>query len=273
MSGVILAVPEHPEHAATLLAAAECLAQLTHAARINVLAIRTPPEATVMVSEEILTREEAARIRSIEQHRAAELKKTFVTWSAGLTARSPIAVEWSDIEGNAGDLVDEWGRRADFIVLERPAGSWLHPDHGGLSAALFATDRPVLIVPPDAPVPYGRRIAIAWRDDKRAVKAVIPLLRCLTGAEEVHVLTGVRPGEPAPAIPPVLLEHGIPAQLHVLPITHGSFGEALLDAAHRLSVDLLVMGAYAHSPLRELILGGVTRTMLDHADIPVLMRH
>jgi nucleotide-binding universal stress UspA family protein len=51
------------------------------------------------------------------------------------------------------------------------------------------------------------------------------------------------------------------------------FGKTLLDTAHRLSVDLLVMGAYAHSPLRELILGGVTNYMLAHADVPVLMRH
>jgi nucleotide-binding universal stress UspA family protein len=273
MPGVILAIPQHPDRAGTLLAAAECLGRLTHAARINVLAIRMPPEATVMVSEEILTHEEAARLRTVEQRRTEALQQSFLAWSADLSARSAMAAEWSDLEGNAGDLVDEWGRRADFIVLERPSGSWLNPDHGGLSAALFGTDGPVLIVPPATMVPFGRRIAIAWRDDKRAVKAVIPLLRCLAGSEEVHVLTGVREKDPPPAMPAVLREHGIPAQLLVLPIGHGSFGQALLDAAHRLSADLLVMGAYAHSPLRELILGGVTRTMLDHADIPVLLRH
>ena len=53
----------------------------------------------------------------------------------------------------------------------------------------------------------------------------------------------------------------------------GRSAQALLDTAHRLSADLLVMGAYAHSPLRELILGGVTQYMLDHADLPVFMRH
>jgi nucleotide-binding universal stress UspA family protein len=51
------------------------------------------------------------------------------------------------------------------------------------------------------------------------------------------------------------------------------FGEALLAKAHTLSADLLVMGAYRHSPLRELLLGGVTRYMLGHADLPILMRH
>jgi nucleotide-binding universal stress UspA family protein len=256
-----------------LLAAAECLARLAHAARINVLAIRTPPEATIMVSEEILTHAQATRIRTAEQYRTGRLKRSFLRWSAGLSARPGVAAEWSDREGHAGEPIEEWGARADTIVLERPAGSWLDPDHGGLHAALFATHRPVLIVLPRARVPFGRRIAIAWRDDKRAVKAVIPLLRCLAGSEEVHVLAGARESDPAPAMPPVLLEHGIRAQLHVLPIGSGSFGQELLDTVHNLRADLLVMGAYAHSPLRELVFGGVTRTMLDHADIPVLMRH
>ena len=51
------------------------------------------------------------------------------------------------------------------------------------------------------------------------------------------------------------------------------FGQALLNKAHELGADMLVMGAYAHSPLREALLGGVMRHMLAHADLPVLMRH
>jgi nucleotide-binding universal stress UspA family protein len=74
-------------------------------------------------------------------------------------------------------------------------------------------------------------------------------------------------------MPRVLLEHGIAAELHRLPIGSEPFGQTLLGAVHRVSADVLVMGAYAHSPLRELILGGVTRYMLDYADLPVFMRH
>jgi len=59
----------------------------------------------------------------------------------------------------------------------------------------------------------------------------------------------------------------------VLPIGPGPFGQALLDKARELGADMLVMGAYVHSPLREALLGGVTRHMLAHADLPVLMRH
>jgi nucleotide-binding universal stress UspA family protein len=59
----------------------------------------------------------------------------------------------------------------------------------------------------------------------------------------------------------------------VLPIGSEPFGETLLRKVRELGADMLVMGAYAHSPLRELILGGVTRYVLEHADVPVLMRH
>jgi nucleotide-binding universal stress UspA family protein len=107
----------------------------------------------------------------------------------------------------------------------------------------------------------------------RAAKAVLPALRCLGHAEQVHVLAGMRQGTGPPALPQILIDHGIKAELHVLQIGPGAFGQALLTRAHELGSDMLVMGAYAHSPLREALLGGVTRYMLAHADLPVLMRH
>jgi nucleotide-binding universal stress UspA family protein len=129
------------------------------------------------------------------------------------------------------------------------------------------------VVPPGRVAAFGKRVAIAWRDDTRAAKAVLPALRCLGRAEQVHVLAGVRQGAEHPALPQVLLDHGIKAEMHVLQIGPGAFGQALLIRAHELGSDMLVMGAYAHSRLREALLGGVTRYMLAHADLPVLMRH
>ena len=98
------------------------------------------------------------------------------------------------------------------------------------------------------------------------------MLRCLTQAEGVFVLAGTR-GDATPQLPAILAEHGITAELHALPIGSGVFGAMLLDKAHELGADLLVMGAYQHSPLRELLLGGVTRHMLANADLPLLLRH
>jgi nucleotide-binding universal stress UspA family protein len=146
-------------------------------------------------------------------------------------------------------------------------------DRAALHAALFRTDRPVLLAPPEPVSGFGRRVAIAWRDDKRAIRALITVMRWLPRAERVEVLAGFREGTPPPVLPAILAEHGIAATLHALPIGPGIFGAALLDKAHELGADLLVAGAYAHSPLRELVLGGVTRHLLAHAEMPLLVRH
>lgn len=273
MSGVILALPDRPESASRVLDAASCLAELSGATRINVLAIRTPPSATILPSEEVLTQRDAQRIRAQEQSRIDRLKSVHDARAAA--SPSAVAGDWSDAEGLADVLASEWGRRADFIVLPRPAGHPAEQERRALQAALFETGRPVLVVPPEPPFqPFGRRIAIAWRDDGRTIQAVLSVLRWAGRAEQIHILAGTRDSAAAPKIPAILQEHGIRSSLHVLPIAaEHAFGEALLDAAHRLGADLLVMGAFVHNPLRNMILGGVTRYMLTHADLPVLMRH
>jgi nucleotide-binding universal stress UspA family protein len=270
MTDVILVVLERPEAAARLLSAAECLAVLAGGARVNVLAVRTPPGYAGMTAEasfgEMLT-----SLITLEDERIAALEAAFRHWTAGTTV-APLTAHWSSVEGLADLLVDE-GRRADFVVAARPTRDDNEPTRRAFQAVLFKTDRPVLVVPPGGETAFGRRAAIAWRDDSRAAKAVLPALRCLGSAEQVHVLAGVRQGASQPTIPQILLDHGVEAELHVLPIGPGAFGQSLLVKAHDLGADLLVMGAYAHSPLREALLGGVTRYMLAHADLPVLMRH
>jgi nucleotide-binding universal stress UspA family protein len=268
MADVVLVVLRRPEMAAILLQAAQRIAILM-GARLNVLAVREPIHVSALAAEALIEEAESVvRARQQEQQRVAALRTTFESWVHDAAADA----RWSEAEGSAPAIIGERGSRADLIVAGQP----LEDDRLArqvFSAALFGTDRPVLLVPPGSTAAFGCRVAIAWRDEKRAVKAVIPVLRWLAGAEQVHVLAGVRHGAPPPGMPQVLLEHGISAELHMLPIGSEPFGQTLLDAVHRVSADLLVMGAYAHSPLRELILGGVTRYMLDHADLPVLMRH
>ena len=269
MTDVVLVVLRRPEMADTLLRAAFRMANLMGGARLNALAVREPIEVYALVAEALMVEAESVvRARQHEQQRMSVLRSTFDTWNEGSGAEA----RWTEAEGSAAGIIGERGSRADLMVVGQPAEDD-RLARQAFSAALFGTDRPVLLVPPGSTAAFGSRVAIAWRDEKRAVKAVIPALRYLAGAEQVHVLMGVRDRGPEPAMPPILREHGIAAQLHVLPIGSEPFGRTLLTTAHQLGVDTLVMGAYAHSPLRELILGGVTRYMLEHADLPVLMRH
>ena len=83
MSGVILAVLEHPASAARTLAAAQGIAGLMGHARINVLAVRVPPESTILPTEEVLTSQAAARIRADERVRVAALRQAFEAWCDG----------------------------------------------------------------------------------------------------------------------------------------------------------------------------------------------
>jgi nucleotide-binding universal stress UspA family protein len=269
MAGVILTILDQPSAAGALLGASHCLAGLCGVRRINALLVRTPPEAMLALSEEVLTAQREAALRDMEAARAKAVQAVFDPWVAALPAG--LATDWIDVDGISELIVEERGRRADWIVIERPydyGTSWQ-----ALRAAMFATDRPVLLVPPDYPANFGRQVAIAWRDDERATKAVLAAVRCLAHCERVYVLAGMRDGTPQPQVPAILLEHGITAELHVLKIRETPFGATLLRKAHELGADMLVMGAYQHSPLRELLLGGVTRHIMGHADLPVLLRH
>jgi nucleotide-binding universal stress UspA family protein len=179
-----------------------------------------------------------------------------------------------------GAAVEARGSRADFLVVGQPQADDATPHRRAFRAALLATERPVLMVPAAAPADgtgtaalFGERVGIAWRDDARAVKAVMPALRLLTAARAVHLLTGLRPGVPAPAKPAVLAEHGIEAEFHQLAIGAEPFGKTLLARLAELQADLLIMGAYAHNPLHEALLGGLTRYMVANATLPVLFRH
>jgi nucleotide-binding universal stress UspA family protein len=272
MSGVILTVLDHPTAAVSLLAAARRLAELTGAGRINALLVRAPPEAGIAAGEEILTEWREAELRAAETSRADAVRAIFDSWLPD-TEHAGFTAEWIDVDGIAELIVEERGRRADFLVVEQPARHDYGTSWHALRAALFATGRPVLVVPAGHSDEFGRRVALAWRDDERTTQAVLAGLRCLAHAEQVFVLAGVRDGTAVPGTPGILAEHGVDATLHAIPIGPVTFGAALLAKVHEVGADMMVMGAYLHHPLRELLLGGVTRYMLAHADIPVLMRH
>ena len=274
MSGVILAYLAQPGSARSLLLAAQHLASLCTAQRINVLAVRRPPIETIIPSEEVLTPDRETRVRTEEQQRVTALKADFDRSAAELPAAGP-STEWFDIEANAATAIKEHGGRADVIVLKRPGDSDPAPQRQAQRAALFEAERPMLAVPPGwAPTGFGRRVLIAWRDDPRTVKAVLWSLHLLDAAECIDIVQGLRVGLPAAGLPAIFREHGIAATLHSLKLPGaGAFGAAVLTAAETLGSDLLVMGAYAHSPLHNFILGGVTAHMLAHAEIPVLLRH
>ncbi len=278
MPEAVLVLLRQPEEAASVLGAALQIAELMGRARINALAIRETVQLAPAGAATLASRSDAVvAAEDMERQRTSALHVSFNRWTAA-ARECAVEAHWFEAAGDTADLAAQWGRRADLIVTERPRQED-RLARQALRMALFGTDRPILMVPPQPSAAagpgasFGRRVAIAWSDEKPAVKAVLPALRWLAGAEELHVLVGVRDMSLRLEIPSVLVEHGLKPSLHMLSLRPGPFGQTLLDKAHEISADLLVMGAYAHSPLHELVLGGVTRHMLAHADLPVLMRH
>ncbi len=175
---------------------------------------------------------------------------------------------------------DQWlrvhGRVSDLIVLPRPSGDIDVGVRLSLEAALMETGRPLLMVPEKAPTKIGNHIAIAWNGSTEAARAVGEARPFIETARKVTVLTAAEKdldGDFDPdGLGRFLAWHGVKAPV-VKVRPRGDVGKALLSAAGKAGADLLVMGAYSHSRVREMILGGVTREVLTSADLPVLMAH
>ncbi len=175
--------------------------------------------------------------------------------------------------GREDDETAHRGRLADLIVVARPsAGSDVTADLT-LNAALYESGRPVLVAPAELRPVIGRRIAVAWNDSAEAARALAGALPLLTAADQVWVVTADGGGEgetSCRAAVAYLGYHGIAAETRVV-LGARAVGDALLDGC--AEADLVVMGAYTHSRLRELILGGTTRYMLEESTLPLLMAH
>jgi nucleotide-binding universal stress UspA family protein len=146
---------------------------------------------------------------------------------------------------------------------------------------VIATGRPVLVVPyAGAFDTVGRRALVAWDGTREAARAANDALPLLENAEAVTVMfVGARETaleEHHPSIERMvhhLQRHGIPARAEETLQGDLRISDVLLSRAADLAVDLLVAGAYHHSQLREALVGGVSRDLLDHMTVPVLMSH
>lgn len=180
------------------------------------------------------------------------------------------------VRGREADVVAAQGLFYDLIVMGRRHGEGEPPASPTLEAAIMETGRPVLVAPPHVPQRIGRRPTVAWRASVPGVHALQGALPILAAAEEAHVVTVDEGHQPASAPGNVvrhLAFHGVRATPSTVSADGREAGHAVLEAASANDADLLVMGAYAHSRLRQLILGGVTATVLRSASLPLLLAH
>ena len=211
--------------------------------------------------------------------RIAQLREDARASFAAATRLLEGEAEWRETRGDPVDAMRLAARKADLAILGQP-------DPGGDGAGgadlpgqvVMGSGRPVLIVPyAGSFANVGGRVLVAWNGSAQAARAVNDALPFLQSAERVVVVTvNSARGDRIEAadIARHLARHGIAAEISDIVIDRESdVGDVLLSRASDEAVDLIVMGAYGHSRLRELVLGGVSRALLGHMTVPVLMAH
>ncbi len=190
---------------------------------------------------------------------------------AGLDCAS---AHFTAIVGREEEVVAQQARLSDLIVVPHPEGADETSSSEALHAVLFDSGRPVLIAPHVAPATIGTRVCIGWNGTAESAAAVAAAIPWLQRADAVRILTAEgyhRRGPSAAELAAYLALHGVHPEITKFTSVDNSVGAGLLAAAADFHADLLTLGAYSHSRLRQLILGGVTRHVLERSKLPVLM--
>jgi len=217
-----------------------------------------------------------------QQHDSDEAAKSAMARFSAAADRAGIAAEPTTLAASfagAGEHFGQIARRFDLAIVGQP-----EPDKGAVEeliaeSVLFEAGRPVIIVPyiQKAPLKLDRVMA-CWDGSRPAARAIadaMPLLE-RAGLVEVVIVSnerGKRDEIPGADMGQHLARHGL--KVDIKRISEGSIdvADALLSHAADFSADLIVMGGYGHSRLREFVLGGVTRSILKSMTAPVLMSH
>ena len=188
--------------------------------------------------------------------------------------RAGATANFASVTGREEDLVAQLARLTDLTVVPHPEAGDDVSSSDALHAVLFDSGRPVLIAP-QRPLPtIGTRICVAWNGTAESAAAVLAAIPWMQRAQAVRVLAAdeyQRRGPGAAELAGYLALHDIRVETAQFKPIEKDVGRGLLAAAREFGADLLAMGAYSHSRLRQLILGGVTRHVLESATIPVMM--
>lgn len=183
---------------------------------------------------------------------------------------------WTVASGRADSIVSQRARVSDICVVGRASPGRDNSTTRVIEAALFDSGRPVLIAPAQPSTSVGSDVDVAWNRSAAAARALnmaMPLFDKADRIRLVYVDTGSKQGPSAEEAAAYVERHGYAVEVKTMaPHSHG-VGSTLLRYAHTQNSSLLVMGAYSHSRLREIVLGGVTRHVLENATMPVLMVH
>ncbi len=216
-----------------------------------------------------------SRIRDEAADAATRATQEFADAARGSAVQTDV-IKFAAVAGDIGYSFSRLARCFDACILPQP-------DPNGqdttsiIEAALFGSGRPLLVVPYINVGQRIRTVLIAWDGGVQAARAASDAIPLLKYAEQVQILTvGVeekRPHHLGRDLSRHLERHNIDTTVRALPDKEIDVANMLLSHAADHGADLIVMGGYGHSRLRELVLGGTTREILRSMTVPVFMAH
>ncbi len=265
---------DHTEATKSRLEAAFELAR-RHDAHLVGLGLRLPMSTPTYLAAQLPKEAfDAFNARRDEEERTARTIFETAAERAGWTERS----EWRSAAGDPTELLGLHGRYADIIVVGQTDPENGLPELGNLPDTLvLEAGRPIIVMPARGGVkPIGDSLLVAWNGSREAARAVADAMPLLERAKSVTVVTAGELGEnrlSGADLARHLGHHGIKADVMQFGAEGAEIGDLLLREAEAKKADLIVMGAYGHSRLREIVLGGATYHVLKHTAVPVLMSH
>lgn len=269
----ILVHVDNTEQTRVRLAVAARLAQ-AHDGHLIALNVRVRPRLPPFIAAQFGPEIDAVQSRFNEES-AREARAAFDS----IASATGITTEWRDVDGPLADSVTLHARYADITVIGQAEDE--DADRPLADALVLEVGRPVLVVPYAGNFDsVGERVVVAWNASREATRAVHDALPLLQRAKRVHVIA-VNPGSgmaghgdiPGADICLHLSRHGVNAVCEHIRSDDLNVGQMLLSRVADEDADLIVMGAYGRSRLRQLVLGGATRHILRHMTAPVLLSH
>lgn len=241
--------------------------------RIKALAIRSDPVRVVPMVGEAGAAAAAQMMEVVEEQSKGRVARARAAFETSRTKTGNSRAEYMELLGHPSETAAACGRNADILVLARPRQEDEPMAANLAESCLFGSGRPILLVPPTGSTGFGKTLAVFWNGSRTAGRALGDAQPLIASADKVLILTAGKLNEELPdaqAVAARLEAQGVQARVRIL--SDGD-GGALAAAAMEAGCDLVVMGGYGHSRVREMILGGVTRHMLASATVPVLMAH
>ncbi|BEV46784.1 universal stress protein [Afipia carboxidovorans] len=183
------------------------------------------------------------------------------------------------LTSDTADVLIEHARLRDLTIVPVPDGD--HLDQWYAQSIIFGSGRPTLVTP------HARKrtgaltlntVAVAWDFSRPAARAVADALPILEKAKQVHIVTvthekNISSRRSADELAKNLLSHDVQITLNTVDAGGRGIGETLTSYVDKVNADILIMGAYGHSRLRDFILGGATKSMVSKPPVPIFLSH